>query len=649
MLVRLRQRLEKLAPVMPQVQFKKALAGIALLAGVGLAAPAAAQTFSPGVLAPFGLPGQQQYLGFPAFTDIDADGDLDLFLMGYKYDDPTYTTKIFFFENMGTPQVPDFQTKEPEANPFGLSFPSDPTTLFFGDLDDDGDPDLIFGKYEPSGFEYLENTGSPDAPAFGSLESNPFGLTSSSQDHDVPVLADLDADGDLDLLSSEYYGDFRFFQNSGTAQAPAFEPAVANPFGLETPPGSILINLPAVADVDVDGDLDVLSLGLAYSGSSFYYFENQGDAQAPAFAAPATDPFGFNGLLFPLPAFADLDSDGDPDLMVHDYTSGSFVFFENLHFDMNFPPMAGSNAITILEDEVFTFSLPDIPFLDGDLSDQLDAIQIATLPAAGELKLNDQPVTVGQIIPAAGFANFAFQPAPDGNGSPYAEFQFWVSDGDEWSVDAGTITFNVEPINDFPSGSNGEVTAVQDQDFLFSPDDFPFADVDGDMLHAIRIVSPVTKGKLTLNGLDVTANQNIPADELSQLTFTPDPGEFGDNYASFEYRVADDLLLSQEVFTMTIDVNMASGTNEPLAGATVRLSPNPASDAVLVQVETSAALGDVSLEVLDGLGQNLFRLEFSQTGNAFEHELDVSGWAAGVYFVKIQADGAERVLRFLKK
>ncbi|MEK7255720.1 MAG: T9SS type A sorting domain-containing protein, partial [Bacteroidota bacterium] len=257
--------------------------------------------------------------------------------------------------------------------------------------------------------------------------------------------------------------------------------------------------------------------------------------------------------------------------------------------------------------------------------------------------------TVGQIIPAAGFANFAFQPAPDGNGSPYAEFQFWVSDGDEWSVDAGTITFNVEPINDFPSGSNGEVTAVQDQDFLFSPDDFPFADVDGDMLHAIRIVSPVTKGKLTLNGLDVTANQNIPADELSQLTFTPDPGEFGDNYASFEYRVADDLLLSQEVFTMTIDVNMASGTNEPLAGATVRLSPNPASDAVLVQVETSAALGDVSLEVLDGLGQNLFRLEFSQTGNAFEHELDVSGWAAGVYFVKIQADGAERVLRFLKK
>ena len=72
-----------------------------------------------------------------------------------------------------------------------------------------------------------------------------------------PWLGDLDGDGDLDLLSGELEGAFFYFRNTGSATSPAFVQLVGTgPLGGEdVGQGST----PTAGDLDGDGDLDVVA------------------------------------------------------------------------------------------------------------------------------------------------------------------------------------------------------------------------------------------------------------------------------------------------------------------------------------------------------------------------------------------------------
>ncbi len=249
----------------------------------------------------------------PAFADIDADGDYDLFvgeIMG----------STFFFENVGTPTAPAFAP--PVVNPFGLEdvgFNGAPT---FADLDGDGDLDAFIGdRFGQT--SYFRNTGTAAAPAFRTAGVNPFGLTDVGY-HNVPNFADLDGDGDLDGVFGERFGRTKYFENTGTVTDPVFAQVVINPFGL-TDVGSH--NIDAFADLDGDGDLDGF-LGERF-GTTLYY-ENTGTAAAPAFAPPVPNAFGFADVGFlSAPVFADLDGDGDLDAVTGS-KDGLAHFHENV-------------------------------------------------------------------------------------------------------------------------------------------------------------------------------------------------------------------------------------------------------------------------------------------------------------------------------
>jgi hypothetical protein len=149
------------------------------------------------------------------------------------------------------------------------------------DLDSDGDLDVLSGSYsrneDPMAGLFQVLWGEPDgtwrpAQALRGSDGKELELPAGdSDDVDVdrictrPFAADLDGDGDLDLVVGTESGRPLVLRNTGTKTAPRLEPDEAA--APQWPPYAA----PAFGDLDGDGDMALL-LGGASGG--LQYFEN---------------------------------------------------------------------------------------------------------------------------------------------------------------------------------------------------------------------------------------------------------------------------------------------------------------------------------------------------------------------------------------
>lgn len=278
----------------------------------------------------------------PAITavDFDGDGDLDVVMGEYDY----YGGSLRYFENKRFDGHPLYVELEEEDNPFnGIHAQTESTSPALADIDEDGDLDLFLGQrgwfvqYQPSysysrGIEYYRNdagtfsaqTGAWDA---STKKGNPFdGLQLGNSVS--PVLVDLDHDGDLDLLAGSrtnsefpYYIEkfVHYYQNDGSGN---FTPSDVT---LDTTPYYNWSDriFPTLADLDADGDLDMV-IGTYYDGNLKYYKqETPGNfieqTEEWDAAAKTGNPFyGFQVGRHVSPVFADFDGDGNIDLFAAD-------------------------------------------------------------------------------------------------------------------------------------------------------------------------------------------------------------------------------------------------------------------------------------------------------------------------------------------
>jgi hypothetical protein len=296
----------------------------------------------------------------PVFCDVDRDGDQDLFVGSMhgviyqfrndgtrQYPSWTYVTdayggvdtgrwsrisptfadidsdgdfdlfvlgigRIRFYRNTGSPQEATWLF---ETDSFAGITDLDEfaSSVRFADMDADGDLDLI-----TSGLRYFENIGSIATPDLIERADIFSGIYSDAFD-----VGDLDADGDLDLVIGSGIGDVRIYRviNTGSVSHPQWSTPIESDASLFNSGEGVSLYL---VDMDSDSDLDLV----AGNPDSLAYAENIGSRTDPIWQVKTRSFLGIAAGTNATPALADIDNDGDLDLFIGNI-EGEILSFRN--------------------------------------------------------------------------------------------------------------------------------------------------------------------------------------------------------------------------------------------------------------------------------------------------------------------------------
>ena len=236
----------------------------------------------------------------PELADLDHDGDLDLF-------HGDYNGYIWYYENIGAADDPVWRFVSDEyADIYIGSEYYGQTSPEFADLDGDGDYDLLIGKGGGS-LHFYENIGTQFQPEFSFVTDSLWGIIFEG-DNRIDLI-DINSDGDLDLFVGEWDGTLMYWENQGGPGE--YDYTLIADEWLDIYVGYDCD--PFFADIDHDNDFD-LFLGNDYGRLHFY--ENQGDSANFDFIFITAYYDSIQVEERSSPAFVDLDSDGDFDLLV---------------------------------------------------------------------------------------------------------------------------------------------------------------------------------------------------------------------------------------------------------------------------------------------------------------------------------------------
>lgn len=283
---------------------------------------------------------------YPVLFDADADGKKDLIVgnLGY-YMGNTNKSRLAFYKNIGTSSSPSFSliTRDYQSLSTYNIYSMAPT---FGDLDNDGDKDLIIGDNNGQ-LHYFENTASLGSPAqFANHMASYQGIDVGNFAY--PQLFDINKNGTLDLVIGSLNGKISYYSNTGTVFSPNFV--------LQTPfLGSI--------DVRQYGWTTGYSIPFVFTESgvtkmivgseigNIYLYNNIDGNLTGTFNRVDTTLFHINEGTRCAPYYEDITNDGKRDLFLGNY-AGGLAFFNSTNVN-------GVGVEELLkEDDVLIFPNP---------------------------------------------------------------------------------------------------------------------------------------------------------------------------------------------------------------------------------------------------------------------------------------------------
>jgi len=242
--------------------------------------------------------------------DLDGDGDLDL-IIGEG------TGNLNYFKNISSNKTPDWQLQTEDLI-FMTGMENSAPSL--GDLDGDGDLDLLIGDKQGQ-VAFVENVGSKTAPLWQLKDKTYFQIDVGS--NSVPRLIDLDRDGDLDLLMGNFTGRVILYRNKGTKTVPVFALEATRFASAKVSRNAV----PGFFDWNQDQTYDMILGGI--SGKLQLYLSPQAEAKDNLnweIDEDSLSNFQVDALSHPL--FADFNGDGKPDLLIGNQ-EGDFLLYIN--------------------------------------------------------------------------------------------------------------------------------------------------------------------------------------------------------------------------------------------------------------------------------------------------------------------------------
>ena len=258
-------------------------------------------------------------------ADVDGDGDLDVLGAARDADD------IAWWEN--TAGDGSTWIKQTINGTFDGA-----SSVYAADVDGDGDLDVLGAAYLADDITWWENTAG-DGSAWTEQTIN------GTFDGALSVYAaDVDGDGDVDVLGAAYYADdIAWWENTAGNGSAWSEQPVALDFD-----GAWSVH---AADVDGDGDPDVL--GAATLGDAITWWENTA-GNGSAWSEQTIDGAFDNAK----PVYAaDVDGDGDLDVLGAATNADAITWWENMAMEVTATtPLPNEVAAAVNTDVTATFS-----------------------------------------------------------------------------------------------------------------------------------------------------------------------------------------------------------------------------------------------------------------------------------------------------
>ncbi len=231
-------------------------------------------------------------------TDVDGDGDTDVLSASFR------DNKIAWYENDGgSPST--FTARVISTNAIGAS------SVFATDVDGDGDTDVLSASVWDNKIAWYENDGgSPPTFTARVISTNANGASSV-------FATDMDGDGKTDVLSASGGNPQIAWYENGGGSPPTFTERV-----ISTSPYQAVSVF--AADLDRDGDADVLSA--SWLDDRIAWYESDGGS-LPSFTEHLITTAADNPKSV---FATDMDADGDTDYLSASMNDGKVRWYENL-------------------------------------------------------------------------------------------------------------------------------------------------------------------------------------------------------------------------------------------------------------------------------------------------------------------------------